>query len=235
MVSTPGSLTDLKSHFYIVTGSSSIVEEISRHCKSDPSLAIAYFYFDIHTTDTRPYAVLRSLIEQLSFQCPTTPDVLLRLFSRNADGRRSPTPSTLLRTIKSIIETFQNVYLIFDALDECPSRNDVFSFLHTMQSWRLGTLHLLATSRPEPDIEQSLSSVVSHDIRMDESLVDGDIQIYVTKLLEDDLKFRMCSAADIDMIKATLFKDAHGRYACWLPAYIQVLTMVQGSDGWRVS
>jgi len=40
-------------------GSSTIIEEISNHCKTSPSLAVAYFYFEFDK-DIYPQAVLRS-------------------------------------------------------------------------------------------------------------------------------------------------------------------------------
>lgn len=190
--------------------SSTIIEEISRHSQSASSLAIAYFYFDFHDTDTRLHAVLRSLVEQISLQCPNTPDALMQLFSDNAEGCRSPTAEELTSTVKSIIGTFGSVYVIFDALDECPQREELLALLETMHDWGLSTLHLLATSRPEQDIEQNLGRIISHEIVMYESLVDGDIRIHVSKTLDDDNKFQMYSKEEKHMIESALIKGAHG-------------------------
>ncbi|KAF8527123.1 hypothetical protein JB92DRAFT_2670927, partial [Gautieria morchelliformis] len=44
---------------------STIIEELFRHCKSQPSFVIAYFYFDFHDKDTRPEVALGSLVKQL--------------------------------------------------------------------------------------------------------------------------------------------------------------------------
>ena len=45
---------------------------------------------------------------------------------------------------------------------------------------------------------------------MDESLVDGDIQVHVTRTLEDDVKFSMWSPEEKEMVKTALMKDAGG-------------------------
>ncbi|KAF8531911.1 hypothetical protein JB92DRAFT_2545834, partial [Gautieria morchelliformis] len=195
---------------------STIVGEISRHCESDSSLAIAFFYFDFHSKDTKPPAVLRALIKQLSMRIPAKtspkiPDYLADLFSKKADGKQSSSPEELKSTLKSIIGTFKNgVYLIFDALDECPDRPKFLNLIKEIQGWNFDNLHLLTTSRYEHDIEKTLRDLVSHQVPMDEGLVDGDIRVYVSRTLSDDPKFSMYSEEKKDIIKTTLIDGAHG-------------------------
>ncbi|KAF8499924.1 hypothetical protein JB92DRAFT_2677543, partial [Gautieria morchelliformis] len=201
---------------------STIIEEISLHCQSDPSLAVAFFYFDFNNKDTQPDAVLRSLVVQLSLQCASTPSALAALFSRSADGRRSPSPEELMSTLKVLVEGFQIVYIVFDALDECSERNTFLTLLREVVSWGLGSLHLLVTSRKERDIEETLSSLVSHQVHMDDSLVDGDIQIHVSRTLGDDIKFSLCSAGEKEKIKTTLIEGAHGMFR-WVVCQLDAL------------
>ncbi|KAF8493573.1 hypothetical protein JB92DRAFT_1172769 [Gautieria morchelliformis] len=68
--------------------------------------------------------VIEELINHslLSSKCTSIPDGLEKLFSAYADSRRSPAPDELKTILKSIIGSFENVYIVFDALDECPSR-----------------------------------------------------------------------------------------------------------------
>jgi hypothetical protein len=84
--------------------SSTIIEDLSRHCRSDPSLATAFLYFDFNNKDTLPNAVLRSLIEQLSVQCASIPYALETLFSKNEHGgaHREPGQEDLLSALKII-------------------------------------------------------------------------------------------------------------------------------------
>lgn len=191
--------------------SSTIIEEISYHCKADPSCATAYFYFDFHNTDTTLLIVLRSLTKQLSLQCSNSiPDALAKLFLENAEGHRSPTPEALMSTIRSIIGNFRNVYIVFDTLDECLERAEMMALLTEIHNWELSTLHLLVTSRKERDIEESLKSLVSHQAPMDESVIDSDIRVYVSKTLNNDVKLKMCSLREKQMIEAALIDGARG-------------------------
>ncbi|KAF8486650.1 hypothetical protein JB92DRAFT_3130815 [Gautieria morchelliformis] len=197
---------------------STIIREISRHCESDASLAIAFFYFDFHSKDTTPPAVLRALIKQLSARAPAKtspeiPDYLADLFYRKGDGEQSPSLEELASTLKSIIGTFKNdVYIIFDALDECPDRPRFLKLMKEIQGWNYDKLHLLATSRYERDIEKTLRDLVSHQVPMDESLVNGDIQVYVSRQMNDDPKFISYSEEKREAIKTTLMDGAHGMY-----------------------
>ena len=190
--------------------SSTTIEELSRHCRSRPSFAIAYFYFDFQSKDTSLRAVLQSLIKQLSLQCSRIPEVLEKLFTQNANGYQPATLEELTSTIMSIIGDFQEVYVVFDALDECPERDELMILLRKLHDGKLDTLHLLATSRKERDIEDTLKTLVSHEVPMDESLVDGDIRVHVSKILETAIEFRMCSVEEKDKIKTTLIDGAHG-------------------------
>jgi hypothetical protein len=188
--------------------SSTIIEEISIHCRSDPSLAIAFFYFDFTNKDSLLNAVLLSLIKKLSAQCASTPYALESLFSKCKQG--APGLEELISTLRESIGGFQTVYIAFDALDECLERSRFLAAVQDIYAWEFDTLHLLATSRKERDIEDTLSGLISHEVPMDEKLLDGDIRLHVSRALEDDIKFRKFSAGEKEMVVTTLIEGAHG-------------------------
>ncbi|KAF8463211.1 hypothetical protein JB92DRAFT_2116649 [Gautieria morchelliformis] len=196
---------------------STIIREISHHCTSDPSLAVAFFYFDFRSKDIEPRSVLRALIKQLSLKstktAATTCNYLAQLFSDKKNGLESPSLGELKSTLKSIIGTFEkNVYIIFDALDECPDRHQFLELIKEIHGWKFDALHLLATSRDEPDIEKTLRNLVSHQVSMDEGLVDSDIRVYVSRKLKDDNKLSKYSGEKKETIKTALIEGAHGMY-----------------------
>ncbi|KAF8502492.1 hypothetical protein JB92DRAFT_2794473, partial [Gautieria morchelliformis] len=203
---------------------STIIEELSIHCSSNPSLTIAFFYFDFTNKDTFSNAVIRSLIKQLSVQCTSIPPALDSLFSKNgqAGTNRDPGQEDLMSTFKIIIRSFQAVYLVFDALDECPERSSFLKVLREVHDWKLDTLHLLVTSRKEGDIQKALGGLVSHEAPMDRCLVDGDIQVYVSRRLVEDIEFRMCSAGEKKMVMTTLMQGAQGMFR-WVVCQLDAL------------
>jgi hypothetical protein len=190
--------------------SSTIIEELLSHCAADPSLAMAFFYFDFNNKDTPLDVVFRSLIEQLTVQSTTIPHVLEALFSKNVGARRSVAQEELVSTLKTIIGGFQAVYIVFDALDECPERSKFLAAIQDIHNWELGTLHLLATSRKERDIEDTMSGLISHGVPIDETLIDGDIRLHVSRTLEGDAKFKMFLASEKETVMNALMEGAHG-------------------------
>ena len=189
--------------------SSTIIEKITLHCKQSPSLAAAYFYFEFHDKNIHPDAIFRSLIKQLSLQCPSTPNVLEKLFSENPTEFRTPTSEDWISTLKSIIESFENVYLVFDALDECQNRREFLTLLKNIHGWDIGAIHLLATSRHEHDIAKVLTRLVSYNVPMDEKFVNSDM-FHVSKTLNDDPAFGMYTVEERKMVEIALTEGAHG-------------------------
>ncbi|KAF8532006.1 hypothetical protein JB92DRAFT_2781150, partial [Gautieria morchelliformis] len=201
---------------------STIIEELLSYCSSHPSFAMAFFYFDFNNKDTLPDVVFRSLIKQLTVQSTTIPHTLETLFSKCAGARRSVAQEELMATLKTIAGSFQAVYIIFDALDECPERSRFLTATKDIHNWKIDTLHLLAMSRKERDIEDTLSGLISHEVPMDERLIDGDIRVHLSRTLEDDIKFNMCTAEEKEMVMTTLMEGAHGMFR-WVVCQLDAL------------
>ncbi|KAF8527663.1 hypothetical protein JB92DRAFT_2698293, partial [Gautieria morchelliformis] len=146
----------------------------------------------------------------------------MKLFSDKGNGQGSLSPEELKSTLKSIISTFEDVYIILDALDECTDRHRFLGLIKEIQGWNFDTLHLLATSREEHDIEKTLRDLVSHQVSMDEGLVDSDIRRYVSRKLEDDNKLSKYSAEKKETIKTTLIDGAHGMFR-WVVCQLDAL------------
>jgi hypothetical protein len=61
-----------------------------------------------------------------------------------------------------LMKTFEDVFIVIDDLDECPrngERVEILPLISEMRS-RSPNLHLLVTSRPEPDIVDFLTPLL---------------------------------------------------------------------------
>jgi hypothetical protein len=87
--------------------------------------------------------------------------------------------NALMMTFRQITSSFQHTYIVVDALDECTERDELLRLINEIVGWDLGSLHILATSRKERDIEDRLKCLVSPQIHIQSALVDSDIESYV--------------------------------------------------------
>ena len=191
--------------------SSTIIEDVYHHCESNASFAIAYFYFDFNDAEKQQSDnLICSLITQLSLQSPSCPDALAALYSQNQDGQRQPTTESLMTTLKSILRGFQHAYVILDALDECGDREQLLSLIEDITEWKLGTLHMLTTSRKEQDIDDCLGPLVSAKINLESALVNVDIQTHLHERLRNDAKLKKWPTKVHEQIEVALMKKADG-------------------------
>ena len=185
------------------------------------SAHMAYFYFDFKDTakqDSR--ALLSSLLIQLSDRSQQFYDILLRLYSRHQDGSKQPTDDTLLLCLKEMLATSGQVpiYLIIDALDECPndsgipsSREQALELVKELVDLRYTNLRLCIASRPEFDIRIALQPLATQQLSLhDEDGQKQDINYYVTSVVRSDKKMARWRDDDKNMVIEKLTEKADG-------------------------
>ncbi|KAK4178755.1 FAD dependent oxidoreductase-domain-containing protein [Triangularia setosa] len=176
--------------------SSTVVEWTERHRKRISSgyvtSGLAFFYFtfnDESKQDTN--AMLRSIILQLANQAKTGEEHLVRL--KDAYPDTIPSIEALLDTLNALIEEFDDVYIILDALDESPKqkhRKTLLNTLHEIREWSDPRLHLLVTSRDEQDIREYLSPTDNEDVKMKNASIDSDIASFISGHLQTNRLLR---------------------------------------------
>jgi len=87
---------------------------------------VLYFYFDFTDVEKQGQEkMIRSLILQLSSQCERTSQGLEALHSSCMNGERQPTHDMLLATLHQMMKSFEETFIILDALDECLERREL--------------------------------------------------------------------------------------------------------------
>ncbi|KAH9039458.1 hypothetical protein EDB83DRAFT_2228431, partial [Lactarius deliciosus] len=172
---------------------SAIINDITTQC-NEGSTSMAYFYFDFRDINKQArHNLLSSLLTQLSDRSERFCDIFYRLYKTHDNGARQPSDSTLFQCLKEML-TLSNqgpVYLITDALDECPDTSDVPSpreqvldLVKDLVGLRIPSLHICITSRPEVDIGDVLESIASQTVSLqDESGQKKDIADYVRSVV----------------------------------------------------
>jgi hypothetical protein len=110
------------------------------------------------------------------------------------------------------------IYLILDALDECPNnsgmptpREDILDLVKDLVSLRVPNLHICVTSRPEIDIQNMLEPLTSLRVSLhDQSGKKKDIVDYVSSVVYSDKKMRRWREEDRKLLIETLSERADG-------------------------
>ena len=185
------------------------------------SAFLAYFYFDFKDTakqDSR--ALLSSVLIQLSNQSDQFCDVLRGLYSEHQDGSQQPNNASLLRCLKGMLTISGPgpIYLVIDALDECPkdsgipsSREKVLKTVKELVGLPHPNLRLCVTSRPEYDIRTTLEPLVTQQVSLhDEIGQKQDINDYITSVVRLDEKMKRWRDDDKNMVIEKLTQRADG-------------------------
>ena len=203
--------------------SSAIIQDIQTLCKAGLG-SIAYFYFDFRDLDKQNRRnILPSLLVQLSTQSSPRCDILHRLYLEHDNGSQKPTEAALTQCLKDMLTIPDQppIYIILDALDECPNsygvpspRWQVLSLVEQLMDLRLPHLHVCVTSRPEFDIRATLGRLALHSVSLhDESGQRDDIVDYVRSVVYADSEETMMKRwrdADKKMVVETLSEKADG-------------------------
>jgi hypothetical protein len=146
----------------------------------------------------------------------------------------------LTLTLQHILGGFQQAFIILDALDECKGkeREELLGLLKNLIDWKVEDLHVLATSRRERDIEETLEPLVTGQVCIQSALVNPDIHIHICERLQNDPKLKWPKNVQ-EEIEKTLMDGAHGMYVMtpYLPLLVLKCTnnLSEGFDGLYVS
>jgi len=163
---------------------------------------MAYFYFDFRDLDKQHIRnLLPSLLIQLSAQSDSRRDILSQLYLEHDNGEKKPRVSVMTQCLRDMLTIFDQrpIYIILDALDECPNssgipspREQVLALVKDLVNLRLPHLHICVTSRPEFDIRATLGPLALHSVSLhDESGQKKDIVDYVNSVVFSDSETMM--------------------------------------------
>jgi hypothetical protein len=160
------------------------------------------------------------VLYQLCDQSDSYHDILSIFYSIHRDGAQNPSNPALLQCLKELLELPGQapVYLIIDALDECPDtsampshREEVLGLVEQLIKSRLKNLRLCVTSRPEADIKIVLEPLTFRSISIhDERGQMEDIEYYIREVVTLDPKNRKWKQEDKQLVIDVLTKRADG-------------------------
>jgi hypothetical protein len=203
-----------------VSTSSAIIEDIIALREAE-SASMAYFYCDFRDEDKQSHRnILLSILFQLSAQSNLYFDLLSKLYSKHDKGAQTPNDGTLMKCLNDVLSfpSKDPVFLIVDALDECPdntgmpsSREQVLDLIQHLVGLCQNNLHICVTSRPEIDIRTTLEPLTSLCVSLHEQTGQKkDIVEYVSSVVHSDTKMRRWREEDKRLVIETISGRADG-------------------------
>ena len=185
--------------------------------------SLGIFYHDFRDDQKKDRSgLLSSLLVQLCHQSDTYGDILSKFYSQHANGSQYPSDSALLRCLTEIVKLpgHAPVFLIVDALDECPNtsaipspREKVLELIEELIDSQLPNLRICVTSRPETDIKAILGPLAFRSISLhDENGQMEDIEKYIKSVVHKDARNRKWKVEDKQLVIDVLIKNADGMY-----------------------
>ena len=155
--------------------------------------SLAYVYFDYKDQDRQSVrSIICNLLKQLLEQLEAVPDELLEFEekSRKDGGRMNLTVDDCIRLIEKTYDSFDRVFFLFDALDECPEfdgDNEEIRFK------MISTIKILSRSASVFMTSRSYlkTSVATQDCSIVEiRATDSDIRTFVNACIADHVRLR---------------------------------------------
>jgi hypothetical protein len=203
--------------------SSAIVQDIMALQEAGQA-TVAYFYFDFKDTTHKQDLgnALSSLLTQLSARSDSYCDILCHVHKAHNNGAYKPSNKTMITCLKEMLALPGQgpVYIILDALDECPNtsglpsaREEVLDFLKNLVGAQLSDLRICVTSRPEIDIQVALEPLAFRPLSIhDQKGQKKDIEDYIRFVVhaKSETAMRRWRDQDKDLVINTLSEKADG-------------------------
>ena len=183
--------------------------------------ALVMFYCDFREDRKQHVSgLLSSVLFQLCDLSDCYYDILSAFYSTHRNGAQSPSDDKLLQCLLDLLKfpAPQPVYLVIDALDECPStsslsspREKLLSLLEDLVEAQLPNLRICVTSRLEVDIKAILEPLAFRSVSLhDESGQKQDIMKYIESIVNTNKNMQNWNAEHKQLVIDELTKNADG-------------------------
>ena len=179
-----------------------MIEHLSTLYGLSKDSGLAFLYCTYKESRT-PEDYIKLAMKQLCRRMPVLPPALEKIYRLHYRSNGHPSYVELGRVFSTIVQQFDSVFLILDALDECTldQRTALCEFFVDITEPKVtpedsqglaeprGILKLFITSRKEPDLEQAfLRNPTQTTIEIDPAKVNIDIEVFVKAQLQQRLQ-----------------------------------------------
>ncbi|OJJ01824.1 hypothetical protein ASPVEDRAFT_192125 [Aspergillus versicolor CBS 583.65] len=130
------------------------IDFLRREYQQDPMVAVCFLYFDYRIKYDNVTELLAIILRQLAAQKLPLAEPVRLLFEKYGIRDSKPPLKEHILTLQAVLLQWKTVFLVVDAIDECPSSNSTRqAFLEDLHAIQANSkLRIMITSRPNPDI-----------------------------------------------------------------------------------
>ncbi|KAH9862833.1 hypothetical protein J1614_010926 [Plenodomus biglobosus] len=218
---------------------SSVIEDLTAKNGLREDTAIGFAYYNYRNMQLKElHHIVAALVKQLCRRKDRIPQNLLQT---KHDGL-SPSLVGTQENFVALVEDLSQVYVVFDALDECPEqeRGGILAFITNIITAQIGCrVKVFVTSRHETDIAKAFEDKQIPTIQIQAENVAGDIEIFVRSQVEQLQAGRygktlfITSVEFKEKIIQTLAKKAEGMFL-WVNLQLDSLCKASKAEQDRV-
>lgn len=190
---------------------STVVADVRRHCDNAANAEYAVFYFTF--SDDRKQSYDSALLSWVAQLCSREPALSMLQQAYERSNRVTPGRDELENILLASVESYDEVFLLIDALDECPEdgevRQNVMECLNRL-SLTAPKLKIFATSRELFDIRDYMTELEAEHLSVSRHPVDRDIRKYIATQLSRDPRLARLDEATKTLVENTISQKADG-------------------------
>lgn len=204
---------------------SAVINDVKTRLQNNPTAGIAYIYCDHRHQETQKVdELIMSILKQLTQKMFSLPNCVREMHETHTYAQTRPSLDEILGALHTIIEKYSRVFIIVDALDQCPTSSGCRQFflkeLSNLQN-QFG-VNCFATSRLDSDI---ITHFRTNSISLEIRTSAKDIEIYVEKYMDQLPAFIELDQRQKEIILVKVLEHVDKRYD---PADIQIDTGIDG-------
>ena len=173
---------------------------------------MAYYYYAYNNrVNCTAEKLGRSLLHQFSMSSNGCAPELKALYQNCKASGDPVTIDQLSFVVEQALSSFEDAYIILDALDEAPDQDTLWKFWKGMSPETITRIHLLLVSRDKIEIGHELETIKPVQVTIGNEEVDSDIRAFVRHELETDTRLlRLSSSSREKIFESLMLQKASG-------------------------
>jgi len=175
-------------------------------CDNDVTMACVYFD---HKQNFKPVDILRSILKSVVRRSLPVSDKIRELRRKHSGRETRPTLKEVAEILADEIQKFKKVFIVLDALDECPEESyTVSKILEEMRKLQ-PTVHLMVTGRPfAAKYMSQFEAFATLEIRAHDADVEKFVRGHIK--MDESIKKYVLKENELDELVETVVGKAQG-------------------------